>query len=69
VWDLASDLTGKVRNIEIFDTLRGSLPGEQPFPCGIDAAAKRRNHPQAGDDDTSHRLLSSSCLGNLMPGI
>src|SRR3990172_1823722 len=66
--DLASNLTGKVGNIKILDMLRGGLSGEQPFPCGLDAAAKRRNHPQAGDDDTTHRLLSSSCFGNLMPG-
>ena len=30
-----------------FSTRLAALwPGEQPFPCGLDAAAKRRNHPQ-----------------------
>jgi hypothetical protein len=56
--DLTGDLAGDVRNFEFFDAPDAALSGKNPLPCRLDAAGKRCNHAETGDDDTSHHRHS-----------
>ncbi len=55
--NLAGDLAGEVVDLELGHAIGTALSREQILPRDIDAAAERRHHAQASDDNTPHRLL------------
>ena len=50
----AGDLGGQIGDVEALDLARAAFAGEQSMPARIHAAAERRHHSYARDDDTSH---------------
>src|SRR5262249_29588703 len=55
--NLARDLRGQIRDIELLDFARAALPRNEPLPRGLHAATERRHHAHARDDDASHAHL------------
>jgi hypothetical protein len=47
-------MAGEIRYLERVDLSGAALTVENAFPGRLDATAKRRNHAQAGDDNTPH---------------
>src|SRR5262245_44429302 len=53
--NLHRDFTGNVGYIEMLDFPRSAFACEQSFPSWFNAASQRCEHPQSGNDHTSHR--------------
>src|SRR6202034_1140798 len=58
-WDHASDLAGKIGNVERLDLPGAAFAVQNAFPGGLDATAKRRDHAKARDDNPPHLDHSS----------
>jgi hypothetical protein len=50
----AADARRQVVDFELGDRSRAGLTCEQPRPCLFNAASKRRDETQTGDDDSTH---------------
>src|SRR5215203_4224366 len=69
--DLAGDPAGEVGGLEALDLRAAAFTGEEPLPARLGAAAERRDHSDARDDDPPHRttLIGPSGDADAGPGL
>ena len=56
---LGGDLASDVGNVEALDSRHPGFAGQQSAPGGLDPGGQRRNHAEAGDDDSIHSRSSA----------
>src|SRR5205823_198358 len=61
----ARDLAGEIVHLEIGHASDAALAGDDARPGGLSAAAERRHHADAGNDDAPHRAPSAPWTSRL----